>query len=45
VKKKMPGGKTVFYTGILPNSKTPDGISAIMGHEVSYTLPITMHNA
>lgn len=34
----MPGGKIVFYTGILPITKDEAGLATVMGHEVSHAL-------
>lgn len=34
----MPGGKIVFYSGILPITQDDAGMAVVMGHEVSHAL-------
>ncbi|HEU4929903.1 MAG TPA: M48 family metallopeptidase [Candidatus Krumholzibacteria bacterium] len=34
----MPGGKVVFYSGILPVCKDETGIAVVMGHEVAHAV-------
>ena len=34
----MPGGKVVFYTGILPITKDETGLAVVMGHEVAHAI-------
>ncbi|MDX2130034.1 MAG: M48 family metallopeptidase [Chloroherpetonaceae bacterium] len=34
----MPGGKVVFYTGILPITKDEEGLAVVMGHEIAHAI-------
>ena len=34
----MPGGKIVFYSGILPITKTEAGVAVVMSHEIAHAI-------
>lgn len=34
----MPGGKVVFYTGILPLTKNDAGVAVVMSHEIAHAV-------
>jgi predicted Zn-dependent protease len=34
----MPGGKVVFYTGIMPICQSETGVAVVMGHEVAHAI-------
>jgi predicted Zn-dependent protease len=34
----MPGGKVVFFTGILPITQNETGVAVVMGHEVAHAV-------
>jgi predicted Zn-dependent protease len=34
----MPGGKVVFYTGIMPICKDEKGLAVVMGHEIAHAV-------
>jgi predicted Zn-dependent protease len=34
----MPGGKVVFYTGILPITEDAAGVAVVMGHEIAHAI-------
>lgn len=34
----MPGGRVVFYTGILPLTQNETGVATVMGHEIAHAV-------
>jgi predicted Zn-dependent protease len=34
----LPGGKVAVYTGILPITKTEDGLAVVMAHEIAHAI-------
>lgn len=34
----MPGGKVVVYTGILPITRSEEGLAVVMGHEIAHAI-------
>jgi predicted Zn-dependent protease len=34
----MPGGKVVVYTGILPVTKSEEGLAVVLGHEIAHAI-------
>lgn len=34
----MPGGKVVFFEGILPKTQTEAGMAVVMGHEIAHAV-------
>ncbi|PBP19979.1 GPI anchored peptidase m48 [Diplocarpon rosae] len=34
----IPGGKVFVYSGLLPITKTEDGLAAVLGHEIAHNL-------
>jgi len=34
----MPGGKVVFYSGILPMTQDEEGLAVVMGHEIAHAI-------